>query len=120
MSEFPALQPINFVQDIASADDFTRKHTPHISVSAVEDKVHVTVKAAYYVAHPNEPGHFFDFIELYANGTPIARFSGSPGVVDPSISIALNVPGGTKLTALASCNLHGVWKAEAIVGVDSE
>lgn len=118
MSEFPVLQPINFVHDLSSADDFSRKHTPHISISEVEDIIHVTVKLGYYVVHPNEAGHFFDFIEILANGTPIARFAGAAGAVEPSITLALNVPSGTKITALASCNLHGVWKAEATVGVE--
>lgn len=114
MSEYPTVHPVNFVEDLVSADDFARKHTPHISVSEVEGRVFVSVQTGYYVEHPNEPGHFFDWIELYVNGVPVARFSGMAAVAEPNLSVVLNVEQGTKITALASCNLHGVWKAEAV------
>ena len=115
MSDLPSLQPIHFVEDIESAEDFERKHTPHIAVARIEGKAHVTIDTGYYVAHPNEPGHFFNTIDVLVNGVPVAHFDGAAGVVDPHIELIMNIEPGSLITAIASCNLHGVWKAEEYI-----
>lgn len=115
MSELPILQPIHHVADLEAANDFERKHTPRVTVEKAEGKTLVTVEMGQYVAHPNEPGHFFDWIELYVGATPIARFSGAPGLVDPCVTVTLSAEesAGLTISALASCNLHGIWRADA-------
>lgn len=104
-----------FTADLESADDFTKKHTPYLEVEMLEGAAHVTVKLGYYVSHPNEPGHFFDRIELLANGTPVAFFSGMAQAVEPQLSVVLNLAPGTELTAIAHCNLHGSWGAKTVI-----
>lgn len=111
MPELPITQPIHSVDDLASASDFERKHTPHITVTTIEGRTHITVETGYYVEHPNEPGHFFDFIDILLNDVPIAHFHGAAGLVEPQVSIVIDDEVGSMVTALASCNLHGVWKA---------
>lgn len=115
MSVLPILQPIHHVTDLEAANDFERKHTPQITIEKSGDRTYVTVELGTYFPHPNEPGHFFDWIELYSGSTPIARFSGAPGLVDPRVTVALNTEesAGLTITALSSCNLHGVWRADA-------
>lgn len=115
MNDLPSMQPIHFVEDIESANDFERKHTPHIDITRIEGKTHVTIDLGYYVEHPNEPGHYFDFIELLVNGVPVAHFHGAAGLVDPHVELILNLDAGNLVTALASCNLHGVWQSELMV-----
>ncbi|MCL2745748.1 MAG: class II SORL domain-containing protein, partial [Coriobacteriia bacterium] len=75
----------------------------------------VTVTAGYYVTHPNETGHFFEWIMIYAEGQPIAHFVGSPEVLNPTISVEINLPPGTVLEAMVHCNLHGTWKTETTI-----
>ena len=104
-----------FTDDIAVADDFTKKHTPYLEVEELEGAVHITVKLGYYVAHPNEPGHFFDRIELSCNGAPLAFFSGLPQAVEPQFSAVLNVARGSEIVAVAHCNLHGSFGAKVMV-----
>lgn len=112
MAELPILDPIHFVTDLEGATDFERKHTPHIELVEAEGKTKITVDVGFYVAHPNEPDHFFNFIEILVNEVPVAHFDGAPGLVAPHIEIIAALERGCTVTALASCNLHGVWKAE--------
>jgi len=102
-----------FTTDLEAADDFTRKHTPYLEIEELEGAAHVTVKLGFYVSHPNEPGHFFDRIELMANGSPVAFFSGLPQIAEPQVSVVLNLKPGTEIVALAHCNLHGNFGAKA-------
>ena len=115
MTEALTLTPPVFTDDIAAADDFTKKHTPYLEIEELEGAVHVTVKLGYYVAHPNETGHFFDRLELSCNGAPLAFFSGLPQAVEPQFSAVLNVTPGSELVAVAHCNLHGSFGAKATV-----
>lgn len=117
MSALPILQAMHHVTDLEAANDFERKHTPRINVEKLEGKTYVTVEMGTYVEHPNEPGHFFDWIELYHGATPVARFSGAPGLVEPHLTVVFDgeESHGLTISALASCNLHGVWRADAIL-----
>lgn len=115
MSDAPVLGGIHRMEDFDSADDFTKKHTPHIDCRREGDECIVDVAVGYYVPHPNMPDHFFEYIELFADGTAIARFDFSAVAVSPKVTATLVLDPGTKLAAHASCNLHGVWAAEITV-----
>jgi desulfoferrodoxin-like iron-binding protein len=116
MTEVPAIAPPIFTDDLETADDFTKKHTPWLEVTPSEGSVRITVKLGHYVAHPNEPGHFFDRIELFCNDAPVAFFSGIPQTVAAQFSAILNVSEpGTEITAIAHCNLHGSWGAKTSI-----
>ncbi len=112
MSDAPALGGIHHMEDLNTADDFVKKHTPYIHAIREGDRVTVTVAVGHYVSHPNMPDHFIEWIELLANDAPVARFDFSAVVAEPKVIALLNLDPGTKLAALASCNLHGVWAAE--------
>lgn len=115
MSDAPILGGIHRMEDFDTANDFTKKHTPHIECKREGDECIVDVAVGYYFPHPNIPDHFFEYIELYANDVPIARFDFSAVAVSPKVTATLNLDPGTKLAALASCNLHGMWAAEITV-----
>jgi superoxide reductase len=115
MSDAPVLEPVHVVDDFAAASDFEKKHTPFISLSPRGDEVLVSVNVGEEVPHPNGPDHYITWIELHANGTPIARFDLSPVATHPHVTIALAVEPGTVIRALEHCNLHGVWAMEATV-----
>ena len=115
MSDAPVLGGIHRMADFDTADDYTKKHTPHIACTREGDAYTVDVAVGHYVSHPNMPDHFFEYIELFADGTSIARFDFSAVAVAPKVTATLNLDPGTKLAARASCNLHGVWEAEITV-----
>ncbi len=115
MSDAPILSPVNRVADLEAAGDFEKKHTPYVAAERTGDTVKVTVKVGHYVAHPNQPDHFIEWIMLYAGDVPIARFDFSAVAVDPEVTTVVRVDAGTTLTAMESCNLHGVWAASVTV-----
>ena len=115
MSDAPVLGGIHRMEDLDTADDFTKKHTPYIHAIREGDRVTVTVAVGHYVSHPNMPDHFIEWVELHANGAPVARFDFTADAVEPKVIALLNLDPGTTLVALESCNLHGVWAAETTV-----
>jgi superoxide reductase len=115
MSDSPALSGMNRVEDIENAGDFEKKHTPFITAEKTGDRTKVTVKVGHWVSHPNQPDHFIQWIEVYANDLPMARFDLTAVAVDPEVSCVLNVDAGTVVSAVESCNLHGLWAAAITV-----
>jgi superoxide reductase len=113
MSEAPALAPVHTTADRSSADDFTKKHTPVIGATRRADgKLDVRIAVGEDVSHPNEPGHWIEWITLLVGEAPIARFTFAASVGYPIVSVVVDVPAGTTLRAIESCNLHGLWAAE--------
>ncbi len=115
MSDATILGGVNHVTDLDAADDFQKKHTPYLRVDQLEGSARVTVHVGHYVAHPNQPDHFIQWIELQANGAPIARFDLSPQAVNPEVSAVVVLDPGTVLRAVEFCNLHGLWAAEVTI-----
>jgi superoxide reductase len=115
MSDAPVLGGLHRMEDFETADDFTKKHTPFIDAVRDGDTVTVTVAVGHYVAHPNSADHYIEFIELLVGGAPIARFDFSAVAIDPRVTVVLHLDPETVLTAIESCNLHGVWAAELTV-----
>ena len=116
MSDLPILGPVTIVGDFDAAGDFEKKHTPFIEFCGGDgDKTAVCITVGHEVPHPNEPGHFITWIELQADGTPIAHFDLSPGATSPKVSIEVSVDPSTTLRALEHCNLHGVFAYEVVV-----
>lgn len=115
MSDAPILGGVHTMDDLETADDFTKKHTPYLTAERSGDAVTVTVEVGHWVAHPNQPDHFIEWIALMANGAPIARFDFSAVAVSPVVTAVVNLDPGTQLVAAESCNLHGVWSAAITV-----
>jgi desulfoferrodoxin-like iron-binding protein len=115
MTSFPKVTAPTFVRDPENADDFDAKHAPHIDLEIVDDIAIVTLSAGYYVAHPNKTDHFFEWFMLNVEGQPIAHFVGAPEVLNPIVTVEVNLPPGTVLEAMAHCNLHGTFKAEITI-----
>lgn len=114
MSDAPALAGITFVEDLDSAGDFEKKHAPFAHCERDGETVRMMVKVGHWVAHPNQPDHFIEWVEVLANGAPIARFDFTAVAVDPVVTCELRVAPGTDLIVMESCNLHGVWGTRAV------
>lgn len=112
MNDAPILAGITHVTDLDAAGDYEKKHTPYVECARDGDKVRVTVKVGHWVAHPNLPDHFIEWIAVHAAGAPVARFDLSAVAVDPEVTCVLSVDPGTPIAAMESCNLHGVWLTE--------
>ncbi len=112
MPDAPILGPINAVADLSAASDFEKKHTPHIELTRDGELTIVTVIVGWEVPHPNQPDHFIDWIEILADGAPIARFDLTPVACAPHVSVAVDLEPGTTLRAIEHCNLHGLWASE--------
>lgn len=113
MSDAPVLAGFNKVDDLSQASDFEKKHTPHIEFSRQGAQVLVTVTVGHEVPHPNVPDHFIQWIEVRADDVPVTRTELSAVASDPIVTCVINVDPGTRVTAVESCNLHGLWVGEA-------
>lgn len=113
MNEVPVLGGIHRMQDLATADDFTKKHTPFIEISRDGDVAAITVEVGHWVSHPNQPDHWIEYIEIFAADAPVATYDFASGVVAPKVTAFATLEPGTKITVYERCNLHGVWAAEA-------
>ncbi|MBE0475819.1 MAG: hypothetical protein IBX62_01795 [Coriobacteriia bacterium] len=114
MANAPIMGPMNHITDIDAANDFEKKHTPHIDLQRTEDgKLRVDVKVGYYFPHPNQPDHFIDWLHVYVDHANVAQFDLAAGVAWPNVSVVVEADDGALITAVENCNLHGLWKAEA-------
>jgi superoxide reductase len=72
----------------------------------------VVVEVGKLVAHPNEIGHFIEFVELYVGDVYVARQDLTAVRTCPVLKVCLNLERDLgPLRAFARCNLHGVWEA---------
>ena len=115
MNESPILGGVHTVTNLDTADDFSKKHVPFVSIERSGDNVAITVEVGHYVSHPNMPDHWIDLIEISAAGAPIATANFAAGVVAPKVIAVANLDPGTKVSVSGRCNLHGLWAAEATV-----
>lgn len=109
MSQAPVLGGINRIEDIDAADDFQKKHTPYVTAERAGDKTEVRVKVGHWVAHPNMPDHFIQWIQVYVDDAPVAFFDLSAVAVDPDVACVIDAEPSARIWALANCNLHGLW-----------
>ncbi len=101
--------------------DLEKKHVPVItapeSVKAGEC-FEVTVEVGKLLAHPNEHGHFIQFIELYIDEVYLGRTDFTAVTTCPTTKFCVALPGPVKeLRAYGYCNLHGVWASAVPVVV---
>lgn len=114
---------VNRPSDPANMSDLERRHLPVITAP---QRVHkdtpfdVTIEVGNLLAHPNDPGHFIQFLELWVDETFLARMDMTPGRACPKVTlrVALHYP-AKELRARGGCNLHGVWIGQAPITVEA-
>ena len=107
---------VNIAPKMAEMSDLEKKHLPIITAPKRVKKnepFEVTVEVGKLLAHPNEPGHFIQFIELYSGDTYLARMDFTAKTTSPIMkaTICLDHSHG-KLRAFERCNLHGTLENE--------
>lgn len=97
-----------------------KKHTVIIdapdSVQAGE-KFEVTLKVGEYKEHPNEIGHFIEWMELYSGDTFLARLDLTPERSHYVMKTTVKLDHSHPLRGRARCNLHGLWESEKEIEV---
>ncbi len=112
---------VNTVKDPDSMTDLEMKHLPVISSPESIKKgdcFEVMIEVGKHMQHPNEPSHYIEFIELYADDTYLARLDLTARMTGPvmKVSVALDHI-HEKLRAFAHCNLHGTWEGQAEITI---
>jgi len=100
--------------DPADMTDLEKKHTPVIDAppTIVEgEPFEVTVEVGKLLKHPNENGHFIQWIELYSGNTFVTRVEFTPTMNEPRITVPVRLEHVHDLKAVARCNLHGAWES---------
>jgi superoxide reductase len=112
---------INKVVDLEQTTDLEKKHLPIISAPKSVRKgecFEVEVEVGKLLRHPNEPGHFIQFIELYAGDTYLARIDFTAKTTCPIMKACVSLDHAHgKLRAFERCNLHGTWTSEVDIDV---
>lgn len=72
--------------------------------------------------HPNEHGHFIQWVELYAGEVFLTRAEFTAVVTNPVATVPVNVyhEGEVTLRALSRCNLHGLWESTVAVNAGKD
>ena len=86
-----------------TSDGAREKHVPVIEKTATGYRVKVGS-----VAHPMEPAHWIQWIELIADGRSYHKFFNPGDAPEAEFFIEAD-----SVTAREYCNLHGHWKAES-------
>jgi len=114
---------VNKTEDQSNPTDLEKKHTPFITVNGAlkaGETAEVVVEVGKLLAHPNEAGHFIEWIDLYANWVFLARLDLTAVTTQPTLKIPVSIPHGIEKLTLRSfsrCNLHGVWEGTAEIKV---
>lgn len=113
---------VNEPKDRNNLTDLEKKHIPVIEAPArvKQDGIFdVKVEVGKLLAHPNEPGHFIEWIELYSGDTFLARTNYSGGASYPAafFKVKLSHAHGP-LKVWAKCNLHGLWETTKDISVE--
>jgi superoxide reductase len=104
---------INEPSDPRNLSDLEKRHTPVIrapDIVCAEVPFELEVEVGSALPHSSDPGHFIQFIELYADELFLARLDLAAGRAAPRLVayVMLRRP-AREILAYADCNLHGVW-----------
>ncbi len=101
-------------EDPEEMDVLEKKHTPVIKAPDTVEKgeqFEVEVEVGKYKDHPNEHGHFIQFIELYAGKTFLGRIDLTSEKTEPNVKFTVKLDHEHPIVAYEHCNLHGTWKS---------
>ena len=103
---------INTPKDRENLTDFEKKHLPVLEAPErvkKDEPFTVKVTVGKLLAHPNEPAHFIEWVELYCGDTYLGRAAFSAGMTYPRPYLRLSSP-MPWAPLPEKCNLHGLWE----------
>jgi len=105
---------VNLPKDPKAPNELEQKHIPVISAPEevkANEAFSVTIEVGKLKAHPNEPAHFIEWVELYSGDTFISRISLAGSLSYPKVTITVKLSHAHgPLKAWARCNIHGLWE----------
>ncbi|MCK4926435.1 superoxide reductase [Candidatus Aerophobetes bacterium] len=105
---------VNLPKDIGNLTELEQKHLPVISAPDTvrrNEVFAVTIEVGKYKKHPNESGHFIEWVELYSGDTFLFRTTLSGSLSEPKITVPVKLTHAHgPLKAWAKCNFHGLWE----------
>ncbi len=120
MAEKDLFSQVNRPADPANLTDLEKKHLPVIDAPervGAGEAIQVSVEVGKLLAHPNEPAHHIEFIDLYEDDVFLVRADFTGAKVNPKVSFELMLKKSGILRAFSSCNLHGVWEANKPISI---
>lgn len=107
---------MGFFDQINTADNSNEavtneKHLPIVTIENIgenKQKVKVDVGGG---KHPNDIDHWIQWVEVQVDDMFIARAEFSAAITDPIAEFIVNAKSGGKISAIARCNKHGLWKS---------
>jgi superoxide reductase len=92
------------------------KHVPDISLSDSDVGTLVTIKVGKEVLHPTTKEHHIEWVQLFGETqdgkfVQVGTLYFGKGTSLPVGTLTIKREDYTSLTALAYCNLHGVWES---------
>lgn len=113
---------VNEPKDRNNLSDLEKKHIPVIEAPQrvkKDEPFEVKIEVGKLLAHPNEPAHFIEWLELYSGDTFLGRANYSGAVTYPVavFKVKLSHAHGP-LKAWEKCNLHGIWESTREISVE--
>lgn len=112
---------VNRPKDPDNLTDLEKKHIPVISApKSVKkgEKFDVEIEIGKLLEHPNEPAHFIEFVELYADHTYLGRVDFTAKRTCPTARLCVTLEHSHgQLRAYERCNLHGTWEGDTDIEV---
>jgi len=109
-------------KDPKAMTELEQKHIPVISAPAKvkrDEFFDVTVEIGKLKVHPNEPGHFIEWIELYCGDTFLFRIGLSASLSGSRVTVPVKLSHAHgPLKAWGKCNLHGLWEGVRDIEVE--
>ena len=119
----PLFDGINVPKDKSNLTDLEKKHLPVITAPdtvRAGECFEVVVEIGKLLQHPNEAGHFIEFIELYAGHAYLAHLDLIAVRTCPVLKVCVSLEKDFgPLRAFARCNMHGVWEAQRAITLKS-
>lgn len=103
------------LKKVSNPEDKTVLEKKHVPIIEAPEKVkkgeffEVKIKMGE-IEHPVEPGHFVQYVDLYANYYHVARANFTPET-KPEVTFTIRLEESCTLRAYELCNLHGQWEA---------
>ena len=112
---------VNTIKNKENMTDLEKKHLPVITAPGEIKRgecFEVIVEVGKVMAHPNEPSHHIEFIELYADETYLARMDFTARMTGSVMKVYVALDHiHCHLRAFAHCNLHGTWEGCAVIEI---
>jgi len=101
------------IKDPAHPTGGELKHTPQITLGALDEKGYITVDVTVGekgIIHPSTMDHWIYKIELFADGKKVGSVDLEPLESRGYLGAKVKYAGLKKLRAVSACNLHGIWE----------